>query len=127
MSHPSLPADVTRFILTSIPSVPHLEAILLLRQDPLKDWDAKEAGSRLYIPEKRAEELLQELTQAGMFRSDGDPQTYRFLPASAELGELIEKLAEVYAKQIVVVTNLIHSKSSSQVQQFADAFKLRKD
>ncbi len=104
--------------------------MLLLRQDSGKAWSAKEVGSRLYIPEKKAAELLHELTEAGALASNAgnaDASTYSYSPSSAELHELIDKLAAVYAKQIIRVTNLIHSKSSSQVQQFADAFKLRKD
>ena len=127
MSQSSLPPDITRFVLTSIPSVPHLEAMLLLHQDAVVSWCAKDLGQRLYIPEKNAEALLQELTEVEMLIYDGDTQTYRFSPASAALRELIDKLAVVYTKNIVEISNLIHSKSSSQVQQFADAFKLRKD
>jgi hypothetical protein len=36
-------------------------------------------------------------------------------------------LADVYARYLVPVTNLIHAKPKSRVQEFADAFKLRKD
>ncbi|HEY8102460.1 MAG TPA: hypothetical protein VIF82_17100 [Burkholderiaceae bacterium] len=127
MSLPSLPSDVIRFVLTSIPSVPHLEAMLLLRQDAGIKWEAKEVGHRLYIPEKKAEALLHDLTEARILVCDDGTSTYRYLPASAELYELIDKLADVYAKNIVEVSNLIHSKADNHVQQFADAFKLRKD
>lgn len=127
MSLPLLPSDVTRFVLTSIPSVPHLEAMLLLRQDSGIAWDAKEVGRRLYIAEKKAASLLHDLTEAGILTCDGNTSAYRYSPASAELYELIGKLADVYAKNLVEVSNLIHSKSDNHVQQFADAFKLRKD
>lgn len=127
MPFSSLPSDIVRFVLTSIPSVPHLEALLLLRQDRAKAWTAKEVGSRLYVPEKKAEAVLQELTEAGVLARIGDASAYSYSPSSTELHELIDKLADVYAKHIIMVTNLIHSKSSTQVQQFADAFKLRKD
>jgi hypothetical protein len=127
MSPPLLPSDVTRFVLTSIPSVPHLEAMLLLHQDADVTWHATDLGQRLYIPEKNAETLLHELTQAGILKCDDATLTYCFSPVSTALHELIDKLAVVYTKNIVEISNLIHSKSSNQVQQFADAFKLRKD
>lgn len=127
MPFSSLPSDVIRFVLTSIPSVPHLEALLLLRQNPATGWHAKEVGSRLYISEKKVEPLLRDLAEAGMLACDSDPDTYRFAPASDELRELIDKLAASYAKKLVPVTNLIHSRSTSQVQQLADAFNMRKE
>ena len=40
---------------------------------------------------------------------------------------MIDQLAEIYAKNLVEVTNLIHSKIGKRAQQFADAFKWRKD
>ncbi|MGZ3160009.1 MAG: hypothetical protein ACXU7D_08930 [Burkholderiaceae bacterium] len=128
MPHFSLPSDVVRFVLTSIPSVPHLEATLLLHQDVHAHWSAGEVARRLYIPEKKAEIILRELTEAGVLACDSSNiSIYSFSPVSASLRELIDKLAAVYAKHIVEVTNLIHSNTGSQVQQFADAFKLRKD
>ena len=40
---------------------------------------------------------------------------------------MIDRLAEVYYQHLVEVTNLIHSKTSKKAQQFADAFKWRKE
>jgi hypothetical protein len=122
-----IPSDVARFVLTSIPSVPYLEAMLLLRQESGVVWDAKEVGRRLYIMQTKAEMLLDELTKAGILVRDDDVPAYRYSPVSVELSSLIDKLAVVYAKHIIEVSNLIHTKSGTQVQQFADAFKLRKD
>jgi hypothetical protein len=122
-----IPADVARFVLTSVPSVPYLEAMLLLRQQTSVAWDAKAVSHRLYITEAKAEALLNELTSAGVLACDASVPAYRYSPVSAELSGLIDKLAVVYAKHIIDVSNLIHTKSGTQVQQFADAFKLRKD
>jgi hypothetical protein len=43
------------------------------------------------------------------------------------LRERIDALADLYAKHLVEVTLLIHSTLDRKAQQFADAFKLRKD
>ena len=40
---------------------------------------------------------------------------------------MIERLAHFYRTQLVDVTDLIHSKTGRMAQQFADAFKLRRD
>ena len=54
MGESQIPEDLRRFILNSIPSVPHLEALLLLRHDPQNTWNAPVIAQRLYIDEKSA-------------------------------------------------------------------------
>ncbi|HEX2547110.1 MAG TPA: hypothetical protein VHL79_19665 [Ramlibacter sp.] len=119
-----LPADVRRFILTSVPSVPYLEAVLLLRLHPEDNWDQALLARRLYVPERTAAELVQQLRASGVARSEGE--AVRYAPA-AELAELLDRLADVYAADLVTVTDLIHSRIDRRAQQFADAFRFRKD
>ena len=117
-------ADVRRFILTSIPSVPYLEAVLLLRAETAREWSAADVARRLYLPESRAAELLQQLASAGIAAST-TAGAYRYRPA-AELGEMLDRLAAEYAADLVGVSDLIHS-SDKKARQFADAFRWRKD
>ena len=128
MNREPIPEDVRRFILTSITSVPHLEALLLLRSAPQQSWDGQTVAQRLYISEKAAKELLADLCAAGfLIVTERAPSLYRYHPHSDELREMINRLADAYAKNLVEVTNLIHSKTGRKAQQFADAFKWRKD
>jgi hypothetical protein len=39
---------------------------------------------------------------------------------------MVGEVVEAYSKYLIPVTNLIHSKPQTRVQQFAEAFKLRK-
>jgi hypothetical protein len=125
----AIPADIRRFILTSIDSVPHLEAILLLCCDPKTPWDAKMMAQSLYISEKKAEEILGNLAASGFTTptSQETPATYQFKPASPALQEILTRLRDIYAKNLVEVTNLIHSKTSKQAQELGDAFKWQKE
>jgi hypothetical protein len=122
-----IPEDLRRFILTSVPSVPFLEALLLLRADPAQAWQPETLARRLYIRERVAQTLLDDLCTAGIATCGGASGTYAYGPASAELRDLIDRLADMYAKHLVDVTNLIHSSLDRKAQQFADAFKWRKD
>ena len=63
---PPLADDIKRFILTSIPSVPYLEAMLLLRNQADEPWDSVRLAQRLYLSDKAAAALLDELHQAGV-------------------------------------------------------------
>lgn len=130
MAPPPIPEDIRRFVLTSIASVPHLEALLLLRSVEGEFWKASTLAARLYIGEKLAHSLLTDLCRAGMLepRDEAcDSVGYRYQPSSPALRLTIDRLAELYARHLVEITHLIHSSLDRKAQQFADAFKWRKD
>jgi hypothetical protein len=126
---PPIPEALRRFILTAIPSVPFLEALLLLRADAGRSWLGAEVATRLYVRERTALGLLEQLCEAGMARSDGnaDAPAWRYEPATPATGQLVDGLAELYSRQLVQVTTLIHAKLDRKAQQFANAFTLRRD
>jgi hypothetical protein len=129
MANTPIPEDLRRFVLTSIPSVPFLEALLLMRANPTQDWRGDALAARLYVREKTAEALLLELCNAGMAERRDAPcgPACRYQPESQALRERIDRLADLYATHLVEVTLLIHSTLDRKAQQFADAFKWRKD
>ena len=126
MRRGDIPDDVRRFILTSIPSVPYLEAVLLLRSEPQTRWHARTLASRLYVPERQGAELLANLAAAGIAAGAAE-DGYSYQPATGELRERIEALARTYSANLVGVTDLIHSRIEKRAHQFADAFRFRKD
>ena len=125
MTSSELPADVRRFILTSVPSVPYLEALLLLRADPAHTWDAGQLARRLYVPERGGAELVQLLHDSGIAAA-GAAGAVRYAP-TAELSELLDRVAQAYATDLLTVTELIHSRIDRRAQRFADAFRFRKE
>lgn len=129
MENVPFPEDLRRFVLTSIPSVPFLEALLLLRANPAQEWHPTTLAGRLYVRERTAEALLEDLARGGMaIRCGATPHDcYQYQPSSPQLRQRIDSLAELYARHLVEVTVLIHSSLDRKAQQFADAFKLRKD
>ena len=126
MSESHVPDEVRRFILTSIPSVPYLEALLLLRADGRSSWDSFKLAGRLYTSESQAMELLQALHQAGVV-GRGEDGSYAYGPSTPELRAVIDGLAVTYSHDLVRVTDLIHSRLDKRAQRFADAFRWKKD
>ena len=127
MSPTELPPDVRRFILTSVPSVPYLEAVLLLRAESERAWDAAQLARRLYIPERRGAELATQLRENGIAAAaTAGEGGIRYAPA-AELATVLDAVAHAYATDLVTVSSLIHSGKDRRAQQFADAFRFRKD
>jgi hypothetical protein len=87
MTREPIPEDVRRFILTSITSVPYLEAMLLLRNEPAQSWDRRSVAQRLYISEKAAAELLADLCAAGfLVVTEHETSMYRYHPRSMSSG-----------------------------------------
>jgi hypothetical protein len=125
MTIPELPADVRRFILTSIPSVPYLEAVLLLHAEPQQSWTGPLLAQRLYVPERIAAELVAQLRDGGVAETAGE-SVVRYAPGP-ELADLLDRLAHAYTAHLMTVTDLIHSRVERRAQQFADAFRFRKE
>lgn len=126
MTASNIPADVRRFLLAAIASVPHLEALLLLRADPTRRWDAGSLSLRLYIDEAAAGRLLEGLRQHRLAAQDGDG-AWHYASVDDATAATIDRLAAVYARHVVEVAELIHSSSDRKAQRFADAFRWRKE
>lgn len=122
-----IPGDVRRFILQCIPSVPFLEALLLLRDSAGAPWTAEQLAQRLYLGAGAAQALLHALERAGIAAAGAPQGQWRYAPQTPELAAMLDKLAVVYARQLIDVSTLIHSRSHRKAQVFADAFIWRKD
>jgi hypothetical protein len=128
MPRPTLPPDVQRFLLTRIPSIPFLEALLLFHREQPRPLAAAEVGHRLYLGESGAARLLDALTGAGMVVCEpGSPPGYRFNTADVELNGLVDNVRQCYANHLIEMTHLIHDRTRKSASQFADAFRLRKE
>jgi hypothetical protein len=120
----SIPGEVRDFILRYVDSVAYLEALLLLRRSPGEDWTVERTARRLYATEQEITDVLARLCDDGLVSvNDG---IYRYDCASEEQRAAVERLAEVYTRHLIPVTNLVHAKPR-RIREFADAFKLRKD
>ncbi|WP_298232479.1 hypothetical protein [uncultured Azohydromonas sp.] len=122
-----LPDDLRRFILTSVPSVPFLEALLLLRGRPDHAWSVAEVARALYVPEATAAGVVQALRDVGLVEPDAaDAQLLHYGPRDAALAAMVDRLAEAYRVDLIGVTKLIHDRVQKNATRFADAFRLRK-
>jgi hypothetical protein len=108
-----LPDEIRRFILTSIPSVPHLEALLLMRNEP-GSWNADALSRRLYMNPRAAVGVLADLLRVSLLCCKGQAAGhYCYAPASDELCGIIDRLADIYSRHLVAVSHLIHSCSKT--------------
>lgn len=118
--------EIEQFLLDSIDTVPHLEALLLLFQSPAVVWTVAELAARIYVNEKQAAGILDDLTRRTLIsRVEQSPPKYQYAPGSRQQRELIDKVARTYRTQLVQVTRFIHSNASASVRDFARAFRLK--
>lgn len=124
MAQENLRPEIERFILEEIDSVPHLEALLLLRKSAPKKWSPAEMADALYIAVPAAEAVLQDLEQRGLATGQAEGYTYA---AAADRDHLIEEVEKTYSRQLVRIATMIHAKASPSVRAFARAFELKKE
>lgn len=127
MSDTGLPDDIRSFILQHIDSVAKLEALLLMHSHPSKNWSATNLAQRLYIPVNQTAMILAALLSAGLCApAQSHPGHYVFSPATRTLADLVDQLAAHYAKHLLSITHLIHTRKTNSPQSFSDAFKFKK-
>lgn len=120
-----LAAHVVRFIEQRIDSVPALEALLMMRDDP-RPWGVAEMAARVYVGEDRARSLLETLVRQQLLAAVA-PGQYQFSPADDTLRLLVGDVARTYRANLAQVATLIHDRASGSVREFARAFDLKKD
>lgn len=124
MAGDGIPADIRDFILQYIDSIAQLEALLLLRANPGERWDLASIAKRLYTNERDVEPALARLCADRLLVfNDG---IYRYGPEQEDRRLVVDRLAAIYARQLIRVTNMIHAKQR-RIREFADAFRFRRD
>jgi hypothetical protein len=125
MASTNIPERVRRLILDAIDSVAELEALLLLRETAGRPWTVEAASARLYVSRTVAAYSLSALAHRGLL--DESPAGFIYRPSTPAVAEDVTALAFAYAQSLIAVTQLIHGKPGPSVQDFARAFRLRRD
>lgn len=112
-------------MLASIPSIPHIEALMLLRATAPQRWAPESLAQRLYVTTEAATAVVADLAEAGMLHVEQQEASCHYAPGTRPLADVIDRLAECYATQLVEITLLIHSRLDSKALQFATAFSWR--
>lgn len=126
MSREALPPVVKQFLARHIRSLEQLEVLLLVRTQPDRDWKSVEVFE---VVRSSAPSITTRLDEFSALRflakHDGAPPTYRYAPP-ADLRSAIDETAAAYQTWRVRVIEAIFTVETDPVQNFADAFKLRK-
>ena len=121
-----LAPDIRQFIVETIDSVPHVEALLLVWQRPDAVWTDDQIAQHLYVTPAAAGKIAQGLVRRGLLNNN-EGGGFTFRSAWDPDGAFMQRFALVYRRQLVAVTTLIHTNVSAGVRDFADAFDLKKE
>jgi len=118
MDESLVPAHLQSLLHAHIDSIEQLELLLWLYQHSNESWSASSAASALHLPEGIAEEALQLLDKGGFLgvTEAAGALLFFYRPATKELGELVERLVEVYPQQRVAIMKLLTAGAISRLK-----------
>jgi predicted ArsR family transcriptional regulator len=116
--------QVDQFIIEQVESVPHLEALLLMWNSRPRQWSLQEMAKALYLSQGATEPILQDLARRGLIALE--PGAYSYQEDEVR-NNLIHNVDQMYRRELVRISNMIHSKPPASVRAFAQAFKFKKD
>jgi hypothetical protein len=128
VSESGFSAELDRFIAAEIQSLEQLEILLLLSGNPHKWWSAAGVYEVVKSSLGSVENRLKDMAGRKVLATDAEGR-YQFAPAHEDYWKLVSELREAYKERSVKVVQAIYSARSAPdgVQEFARAFRLRRD
>jgi hypothetical protein len=117
--------DATAFIRAAIRSVWALEALRCLRAQNSRTWSVKALTQELRASELVIQEVLATFRAVGLLTAEADGAA-RYAPASAELDAVVGEIVAEYERRPIAVMKEIYAVETSKIQDFANAFRLKK-
>lgn len=124
-SHP-ITAQVLQFIGDHIRSIEQLEILCLLAENASRSWTVPEVFRCIQSTEKSVKECLDYFAAEGLLTSD-EAGGFRFAPRDRGVQERVLELVKSYRERRVTIIEAIYKKPPPSVQDFAAAFRLRKE
>jgi hypothetical protein len=120
--------QVDRFIVDEIDSVPQLEALLLFWKNRPQVWSCESMAKSLYVSPDVSRDILAGLAQRHLITPvEGSRGEFALNADSEEKERLLASRDAIYRRELVRISNMIHTKASRGVRDFADAFRLKKE
>lgn len=126
MPNKSLSPELLTFILQHVQSVEQLEILCLLAEGGTRAWTPSEVFRIVQSSENSVVACLERFRKKELLVSRA-PGSYELASANPDLVKTIQALTNAYRERRVTVIEAIYQKPPDTLQDFADAFKLRKD
>jgi hypothetical protein len=126
MAADSLTVQVREFLTRYIASIEQLEILCILSEQHHKSWSVTAIFQQIQSSEKSILNCLAKFRDAGLVVL-AEEGTYRFSPKDTGSFETVQAVAKAYRERRISVTEFIYKKPSDPIQDFARAFRLRKE
>jgi hypothetical protein len=120
-----LSENARTFIRAHIKTVWSLELLLHLHRHRERAWSNAELTRELRAAPRIIERGLAAFSAAGLLRQEGDGRIL-FAPANPQIEAVVVEVVVEAGKHPLALANEIYA-ADSRIQDFADAFKLRKE
>lgn len=128
MSEKVFSDELEKFIAAEINSLEQLEILLLLSGNPHKWWTATGVYEVIKSSVQSVHDRLNEMADRGLLNKEADSEVrYQFSPKNEQVWKVTSELRDAYKERSVKVVQAIYNKPPDAVQEFARAFRLRKD
>ena len=104
-----------------------VELLLLLRKESTRSWTTGELVRQLRASGLVVSDALVALQRIDLVAREPTENRFTYRPATTELIETVDELAATYASEPASIMRVIWSTPRTNIQIFADAFRLRKD
>lgn len=122
-----IPFEVTTLLRRALPSMVHIEVLLLLAKDPSTSWDAAAAALQIHSTPALTAAALADLQSAklAIVAPGADPPAYRIDNSDELTTSAIASLREMYERRPVTLIRAVYERPPSAITAFADAFRVR--
>ncbi len=128
MSESGFSEQLDKFIALEINSLEQLEILLFVSGNPHKWWTVQDVYNVVKSSPQSVADRLNAMVDRGFLRKETDNEVrYQFAPVNENVWDLTSELRNAYKEKSVKVVQAIYSKPPDAVQEFAKAFRLRKD
>ena len=123
----ALPSNVVQFVNDTIDSIEQLELLVMLIESSDRWWDAVAAGHALGVSPGTTRRGLERLATRNLLAVNlGNDVSYRFEPGSPTLRTTSEAFAAAFRRNPRALFRLAAHREKRAIQDFADAFRIRR-
>ncbi|HET6422814.1 MAG TPA: hypothetical protein VFG20_03970 [Planctomycetaceae bacterium] len=124
-----IPDDVLRFLESMVDSIGQLELLRVLSEDRSRERRDDEIAVQIQSTLAVTLSEMAALEARGLLRSARrDGAVYgRLSPHTPELDGQLSRLLDYYRQRPVTIIRMVHERKQNALQDFSDAFKLRKE
>lgn len=119
-----IPEDARRLLSRHFASLSELEVFIVLVREQ-RPWQAHEIARQMVINVDHARLMLDALARTPLVSSSDN--AYAFAPSRARDRKAAERIPSLYETYRLRIMDIVLSRPSDQIQDFADAFRVRSE